>query len=74
MKDIELFIFLMGKRKVKCAEIADYFDISIRTVMRKIDNLSLEVPIVLKRGSSGGVYILPEYKKNFIKRISNSIL
>ena len=68
---IELFVFLMQKEKTTCKEIADRFGVCERTAHRKVDKLSLVVPLTKEQGCRGGVYILPEYKKEFIKRISN---
>lgn len=71
MEMIELFVFLMQKEKTMCKEISERFCCSVRTAHRKVVNLSLAVPVVTVQGFRGGVFILPEYKKEFIKRISN---
>jgi predicted DNA-binding transcriptional regulator YafY len=74
MEMIELFVFLMQKEKTTCKEIANRFEFSVRTACRKVEKMSLAVPIVTIQGFGGGVYILPEYKKEFIKQISKLIL
>lgn len=71
MEMIELFVFLMQKEKTTCKEIANRFGYCERTVHRKVVKLSLVVPIVTIQGFGGGILILPEYKKEFIKRLSN---
>lgn len=70
MEMIELFVFLMQKEKTTCKEIANRFGYCERTAHRKVAKLSLVVPVVTVQGF-GGVYILPQYKKEFIKRLSN---
>ncbi len=72
METIELFVFLMQKEKTTCKEISDRFECSIRTAHRKVEKLSLVVPIVTIQGFGGGVFILPEYKKEFIKRLGGN--
>ena len=71
MEIIELFIFLMQKEKTTCKEIADRFEVCERTANRKVKRLLLAVPVVTEQGRSGGVYILPKYKKEFIRRLNN---
>lgn len=71
MEMIELFVFLMQKEKTTCKEIANRFGYCERTAHRKVVKLSLVVPVVTVQGFGGGVSILPEYKKEFIKRLSN---
>ena len=72
METIELFIFLLQKEKTTCKEIANKFRCCERTAHRKVQKLSLVVPIVTIQGFGGGVLILPEYKKDFIRRVSNN--
>ena len=70
MEMIELFVFLMQKEKTTCKDIADRFECSVRTAHRRVEKLSLIVPITTQQGRRGGVYILKEYKKEFLKRLS----
>lgn len=72
MELIELFVFLMQKEKTTCKEISKRFSCSMRTVYRKINKLSIAVPVVTVQGFGGGVFILPKYKKEFIKRLINN--
>lgn len=71
---IELFIFLMQKEKTTCKEIADRFGYCERTVHRRITALSSVVPIVTIQGRYGGVTIMPEYKKEFIKKLKKDVI
>ena len=70
---INIFIFLMTRRKTTCKEISEKFGFCVKTAYRKIENLSSVIPITTERGRRGGVYILPEYKKEFLKSISYTI-
>lgn len=72
MEMIELFVFLMQKEKTTCKEIADRFGFCERTAHRKVEKLSLAIPVVTVQGFGGGVFILPEYKKEFIKRLGGN--
>ena len=51
---IELYEFLLRRDKSTAKEIADKFSWCTRTVYRKINSLSLIVPIVTARGFGGG--------------------
>lgn len=52
---IEILVFLMQKEKTTCREIADRFGFSERTAHRKIEKLSLVVPVVTIQGFGGGI-------------------
>ena len=44
-------------------ELADYFEVSVRTIYRDIETLSeLNIPIYMNKGKNGGVKILDNYK------------
>lgn len=54
---------LLAKEQIVAKEIADYFEVSVRTIYRDIDSLSLAgVPIISVRGTLGGFKILDNYK------------
>ena len=61
MKFVILFD-LLAKRKLTAAYLAEKYEISSRTVYRYIDLLSMSVPIYIKRGRNGGIYISDNYK------------
>ncbi len=67
---IEIFVFLMQRERTTLKEIAEKFDCSWRTAFRKVEKLSAVIPIATKQGYRGGVWVLPEYKKEFVKRLS----
>ena len=59
---LEMLFDLLAKRKVTAAYFAEKFSVSQRTVYRYVDELSLCVPVHVKRGREGGVCISDSYK------------
>ena len=59
---IDILFLLLSREKVSAKYIADRFDISLRTVYRYIDELSLSVPLYNIRGRNGGIAICDTYK------------
>lgn len=53
---------LLAKRKVTAGYFAEKFEISTRTVYRYIDLLSTAVPVYVKQGRDGGIFISDSYK------------
>ena len=66
MKNNRLFgilYLLLSKNKITAKELADYFEVSIRTIYRDIDILSsLSIPIYASKGKNGGIELLENYK------------
>lgn len=51
------------KQNVKMSDLSAEFGVSIRTIQRDIDNLSLTYPLITNRSRyRGGVSILPGYR------------
>ena len=59
---IDILFLLLSREKVSAKYIADRFEISIRTVYRYIDELSLSVPLYNIRGRNGGIAICDTFK------------
>ncbi len=60
---IKMLMLLTSRRKVTAAEIADRFEISVRSVYRYVEELNVAgVPIDVVRGRSGGIYIADTFK------------
>lgn len=54
---------LLNKEKVTAMELADRFEVSIRTIQRDIDTINMAgIPIIAYRGQQGGYGIIEEYK------------
>lgn len=60
---LKILFLLLSRKKVSAKYISDRFEISVRTVYRYIDELSLAgVPIYNERGRNGGYSISDTYK------------
>ena len=68
MKDNRLFrilYYILEKEKVTANELADKFEVSVRTIYRDIDSISsVGVPIFTTQGKGGGIKIDNEYILN----------
>lgn len=66
MKNNRLFgiiYLLLSKDKMTSKELADYFEVSVRTIYRDIETLSeLNIPIYMSKGKNGGIKLLDNYK------------
>ena len=59
---LSILFDLLAKRKVTASYLSEKHHISPRTVYRYVDILSLSVPVRVKRGRNGGIYIADSYK------------
>ena len=59
---LSILFDLLAKRKITATYLAEKHEISTRTVYRYVDLLSLTVPVQIKRGRNGGIYISDSYK------------
>lgn len=60
---VKILMTLLAKRKITAKEIADRYEISLRTVYRYIEELSISgIPIDIERGRYGGIKISDAYK------------
>ncbi len=66
MKNNRLFgiiYILLSKRMITAKELANYFEVSIRTIYRDVETLSsLDIPIYMSKGKNGGIGLLENYK------------
>lgn len=72
-----IIINLLNKETVTAKQLAEKFEVSIRTIQRDIQSISMAgVPIVSNTGSSGGYSILSSFKleNQFIKRDDYKII
>lgn len=54
---------LLDKDKVTAKELADYFEVSVRTIHRDLLDLSSAgFPVISQQGIGGGVSLLPDFK------------
>lgn len=60
---LAIIMYLVNHEKVKAQELADKFEVSVRTIYRDIDGISLAgIPIVAYQGADGGIGIAEGYK------------
>ena len=59
---LDILFDLLSKRKVTAPWLAERYEMSTRSVYRYVDVLSLSVPVQVKSGRNGGIYISDAYK------------
>lgn len=59
---IKILELLCERRKVKVGELANEFDVSLRTVHYDLSVLSCSYPITFKRGTNGGACIAEDFR------------
>lgn len=60
---LAIIVYLLNHEKVKAQDLADKFEVSVRTIYRDIDAISLAgIPIVTYQGTDGGIGIADGYK------------
>lgn len=61
----EMIYMLLDKECITAKEFADHFEISMRTVYRDVDILSMAgIPIYMKKGKGGGIALLSNFVLN----------
>lgn len=64
-----ILVMLLRRERVSAKELAEKFDVSVRTILRDVDAINLAgIPVVTYQGSGGGIGIAPGY------RIDKSVL
>ncbi|EUJ44936.1 helix-turn-helix transcriptional regulator [Paenilisteria rocourtiae] len=59
---LEILILLMNRKQVQAKELAAYFEVSVRTIYRDIETLSIAgIPIEMTRGRAGGISLMKEF-------------
>ncbi|HEY8389997.1 MAG TPA: YafY family protein [Clostridia bacterium] len=62
---LEIVILLLNRGTITAKELANRFQVSIRTIYRDIDVLSLAgVPVLTNKGNGGGISLLENYSFN----------
>lgn len=60
---LEILFILLARRKVSAGELAHRFEVSVRTIYRYIDEMTIAgIPIDVARGANGGIYISDTFK------------
>lgn len=66
---LAIIMLLLNRNQISAKELAEYFEVSKRTIYRDIDTINQAgIPIVSYMGAEGGFGILENYKitKNFL--------
>ena len=62
---IEIVMILLNRQTVTARELAERFDVTVRTIYRDVEALSAAgVPIYMTKGKGGGISILEDYSIN----------
>lgn len=60
---VKILMLLLSRRKITAREIADRYDVSIRSVYRYVEELSVSgIPVDVARGRYGGITIADTFK------------
>jgi predicted DNA-binding transcriptional regulator YafY len=60
---LSILVLLMRKDRVRARELAEMFDVSVRTILRDIETINLAgIPIVTYQGANGGIGIAEGYR------------
>ncbi|MGE7689714.1 helix-turn-helix transcriptional regulator [Lysinibacillus sp. NPDC097214] len=60
---LSIIILLLNRRKVQAKDLAEQFEVSIRTIYRDIDSINAAgIPIVTYQGTNGGIGLAEGYR------------
>lgn len=60
---ISILVILLRKERVQAKELAERFDVSVRTILRDVDAINLAgIPVVTYQGSNGGIGLAEGYR------------
>jgi predicted DNA-binding transcriptional regulator YafY len=60
---ISILVVLLRKQRVQAKELAEMFDVSVRTILRDIDSINVAgIPIITYQGVNGGIGIAEGYR------------
>lgn len=55
---VSILVMLLRKERVQAKELAEMFDVSVRTILRDVEAINLAgIPIVTYQGANGGIGI-----------------
>lgn len=62
---LSIIYILMSKETVKARELAERFEVSVRTIYRDVENLSMAgIPVYAKKGKNGGISLTSQFVLN----------
>ncbi|MGF7532978.1 YafY family protein [Bacillus mexicanus] len=60
---LAMVVLLISKKQVQAAELAELFEVSVRTIYRDIETINRAgIPIVTSQGSGGGISMMNTYR------------
>lgn len=60
---VSILVILLRRERVQAKELAEMFDVSVRTILRDVETICLSgIPIVTYQGSNGGIGIAEGYR------------
>ena len=60
---VSILVILLRKERVQAKELAEMFDVSVRTILRDVEAINLAgIPIVTYQGANGGIGIAEGYR------------
>lgn len=60
---VSILVMLLRKERVQARELAELFDVSVRTILRDVEAINLAgIPIVTYQGANGGIGIAEGYR------------
>ncbi|WP_054949324.1 helix-turn-helix transcriptional regulator [Numidum massiliense] len=60
---LAIVVLLMNKKRVQAKELADMFEVSVRTIYRDVDAINQAgIPVVTYQGVNGGIEIMEGYR------------
>lgn len=74
---LQIVICLLNNKSITAKQLAGRFKVSVRTIQRDMDSISLAgIPLTANLGSQGGYSLLPEYKlqNQFVKKEDFNII
>ncbi|MEI5906324.1 YafY family protein [Bacillus spongiae] len=74
---LAIVIKLLNRKKMTAKELADYFEVSVRTIQRDMESIELAgIPIVSEKGLNGGYSILESFKihNSYFNNVEHQLL
>ncbi|MBB6214413.1 putative DNA-binding transcriptional regulator YafY [Anaerosolibacter carboniphilus] len=74
---LAIVIKLLNKERVTAKELADYFEVSVRTIQRDIEAINMAgIPVFAYKGQNGGYGVLEDYviSKSYFTKTEQSLL
>ncbi len=60
---LAITMLLINRKRITAAELADYFEVSVRTIYRDLEAINQAgIPVIAYQGTKGGYGIMEEYK------------